>query len=820
MAAVWLLGAGMVWANGPVKIESGLDGAANSKLVLQGRESRWQLLAAMSGVDGAVSDVTRSVKWSVEPKGVVEVDRGGMVVAKGDGAARIRSTLEGTSSAEIEVEVRGAGEVKQVHFSNQIVPIFTKAGCNGGGCHGKASGQNGFRLSLLGFEPDEDYEHLVKEARGRRLFPAAPERSLLLLKAVGEMPHGGGKRLEPGSLDYELIRRWIGQGMPQGSTNDPSVALIEVYPKQRTMKAEGEQQLRVIAKYTDGTIEDVTHSALYEANDKEMARVDEQGHVKVFKQPGTVAIMVRYQSKVAVFQGLVPLGAPVEKMPAERNLVDKHVFKRLRQLGLPPSELADDSVFLRRSALDIAGRIPSREETEAFLADSSAEKRDRWIEKLLESPEYAEFFANKWAALLRNKRAAPTHARGNFAFHGWIRDSLMENRPYDHMVREVLTATGTIEDNPPVAWYRQVRDTTAQLEDTAQLFMGLRLQCAQCHHHPYEKWSQHDYFSLAAFYSRVGRKAGNAPGEEMIVHKRGQAEAVNKKTKKGVKPAGLGESPVSVAPDEDPRAALAGWLTDNRNPFFAKSLVNRYWKHFFNRGLVDPEDDLRETNPPSNPELLDALADHFVSSGYDLRSLVRLIATSSAYQLSAVPNAHNATDRQNFSRYYPKRLPAEVLFDAVHVVAGASHRFEGMPEGMRAVALPDNSFNASTYFLTVFGRPESSSACECERSQDASLAQSLHLLNAKELQDKIASEKGKAARLAADTTRSDPSKIQELYQTAFARAPLPDELATAQKYLDRKTAGKSGTDLAAARRQAYEDMVWACLNTKEFLFNH
>jgi len=822
--ALGLLGliAGMEWAWGVavLRIESGRNGEAGGPLILNGREARWQLLAAKSDSGGGDADATHEVQWSVEPKGVVDLSREGMLVAKSNGKAKVRGVLEGGSGAELEVEVRGAEAQPLVSFANQIVPIFTKAGCNGGGCHGKASGQNGFRLSLLGFEPEEDYEHLVKEARGRRLFPAAPERSLLLLKAIGEMPHGGGKRLEPGTQDYEWIRRWIQQGMPPGSAQDPTVVGIEVFPKQRNLKREASQQLRVLARYSNGVVEDVTHSALFEANDKEMAKVDERGHVQVFKQPGTVAIMVRYQTQVAVFQGLVPLGAPLGKLPPERNLVDQHVFKRLKELGLPPSTIADDAVFLRRSALDIAGRIPTKSESEAFLADRSPDKRDRWVDRLLESPDYAELFANKWAALLRNKRGAPTHARGTFAFHAWIRDGLMENKPYDRMVREVLTASGSIEDQPPVAWYRQVRDTTAQLEDTAQLFMGLRLQCAQCHHHPYEKWSQHDYYSLAAFYSRVGRKSGNAPGEEMIVHRRGAAEAINKKTKKSVKPAGLGESPLNVAPDEDPREALAGWLTDHKNPFFAKSLVNRYWKHFFNRGLVDPEDDMRETNPPSNPELLEGLANHFVSTGYDLKSLVRLIATSSAYQLSAEPNEQNGSDRQNFSRYYPKRLPAEVLFDAVHEVAGVPHRFEGLPEGMRAVALPDNSFNASTYFLSVFGRPESSSACECERSQDASLAQSLHLLNSKELQERIASEKGRAAKLGADQTRSDPAKIQELYQTAFSRPPLPDELAAAQGYLDRKTAGKTGAELAAARRQAFEDMVWACLNTKEFLFNH
>jgi hypothetical protein len=841
------------------------DGATSvAPLKLRTADARQQLLATARLSNGKLRDWTRSVTYEVSPASIARISRNGLVSPLADGVATITAkTAEGVA-ASLPVTVEQVRQHLPVNFANQIVPIFTKTGCNGGGCHGKSAGQNGFRLSLLGFEPAEDYEHLVKEARGRRLFPAAPERSLLLMKGSAMLPHGGGKRLDPDSDDYRLIVRWIAQGMTYGKTNDPTVARIEVFPKERTMGLGTEQQLVVLAHYTDGSKEDVTRSALFEPNDKDMARADEDGYVRIFNQPGDVAVMVRYQAKVATFRATLPLGAPVESLPPARNFVDEVIFKKLRIVGMPPSEVCDDATFIRRVTLDIAGRLPTPDETKTFLAEcgngsgenstvsekvskpasetgdkkvettftshspthplthSQAAARDRLIDRLLDSSDYADYFANKWAALLRNKRAEPSHARGTYAFHDWIRDSLAANMPFDQFVREVLAASGDIAQNPPVAWYRQERELQNQLEDTAQLFLGQRLQCAQCHHHPYEKWSQQDYYSFGAFFSRVGRKPGSQVGEEVVFHKRGPAETTNKKTKQSVKPAGLGVPPASLSVDDDPRLALVDWMTAKDNRYFARSLANRYWKHFFNRGLVEPEDDMRETNPPTNPELLDALARHFVDSGYDLKGLVRAITRSSTYQLSATPNKYNAVDKQNFSRYYPKRLTAEVLLDAVNAVTGSESRFEGQPAGTRAVALPDNSYNASSYFLQVFGRPDSSSSCECERSQDASLAQSLHLLNAKDIQEKIAADKGRAAQLAGDTARNDDEKLRDLYGWAYSRDPRPEELQVAKAHLE-KGAAKSSDEKGNAvngRRLAYEDIVWALINTKEFLFNH
>lgn len=796
---------------------------------LTGANDRRQLLVTGVFDQDKQTDFTQSVTYHSQPPGIVRVSDAGWLEPLGDGTAVIKARHESGLESSVGVTVRDFGIEKPINFPNQIVPIFTKTGCNGGGCHGKSSGQNGFRLSLLGFEPQEDFEHLVLESRGRRLFPAAPPHSLLLRKAIGEVPHGGGQRLTKDSLDYQLIIRWIHQGMPYGNPEDPTISSIEVFPKQRMMELGASQQLVVIAHYSDGSREDVTRSALYEPNVKSMAEVTEQGQVQLQDQPGEVAVMIRYQAQVAVFRATIPLGAPVGDLPPANNFIDELVFDKLKSVGMPPSALTDDATFLRRATLDITGRLPSVSEARHFLNDTSPDKRDRKIDSLLEDPGYSALFANKWSALLRNKQNRNTEKRGTYLFHDWIRESLAQNLPYDDFVGSILTASGDLSDNPPVTWYRQVRQLNEQVEDTAQLFLGLRLQCAQCHHHPFEKWSQHDYYSLAAFFSRVGREPGTRPGEEIVFHRPGQAMTKNIKTGKNVTPAGLGVQPKTLTSLQDPRSELVRWMTRDDNPFFARSLVNRYWKHFFGRGIVDPEDDMRETNPPTHPKLLDALAADFIQSGYDLKGLIRRICQSKTYQLSAIPNTHNAVDQQHYSRYYPKRLTAEVLYDSVHDLLGAKLEFAGLPQGTRALELPNNSFNNSHYFLTVFGRPDSSSSCECERSQEASLAQSLHLLNSKGIQEKLAADSGTAAKLAQDSRRSHEEKISDLYLRAFSRFPTAEELSTAIGYLNRKqlTAVSASQDEAtdkdapeASVRMAYEDILWALINTKEFLFNH
>ena len=786
---------------------------------LIGPDANLQLV--VTGED--VSDMTRSVSYEVDPPSIVNVSNEGHVTPLANGSVKITAKTSEGVSAQIELTVEQFENPQPINFPNEIVPLFTKHGCNGGGCHGKSEGQNGFKLSLLGFEPTEDFEYLVKEGRGRRLFPAAPQHSLLLRKGSGDLPHGGGARFEHDSWDYKAIVRWMEQGMPYGSADDPKLQSISVYPSSRIVAPGAEQQLAVSAFYSDGSVRDVTGIVSYESNQKEMGEVDQSGLVTMLKdQTGDMAVMIRFQEQVSVFRATIPLGVPTENFPVAKNFIDDKVFNKLKTLGLPASDICDDTTFLRRTAIDIAGRLPSLQEVEDFLSNDHPEKRSQWIDSLLSTTDYAEYFSNKWAAILRNKRKGGTFTRGPQAFHVWLMGSLHENKPYNQLITELVTARGEIAHNPASAWFRNVTDQKERLQDTAQVLLGVRLQCAECHHHPYEKWSQQDYYGFSAFFSRVGKKKTDVPGEEAVFHNVGLATAKNPKSGQDVKPKPLGGEELNIEPEDDPRLDLASWMTSESNPFFAKMLVNRYWKHFFNRAIVEPEDDMRVTNPPTNPDLLDSLAGHFVKSGYDLKALIRTICNSTTYQLSAIPNDHNAGDRQNYSRYFPKRLTAEVLLDSIDGITGSSTAFAGQLAGTRAVALPDDSYNSSSYFLTVFGRPEMDSACECERTQGASLAQTLHLLNSKNIQDKLAGAGGNADKLASQGDRANEDKIIELYKRAFSREPKDDEMKTAIDYINKKTqqAKENGGKINEANKMAYEDLVWALLNTKEFLFNH
>ena len=794
-----------------LKIEPTADG---KPIVLRGRDARQQVFVTGNYSTGQFRDHTRKVQYTVEPAGVVNVDATGLITPIKDGDVTLKVAGGGLNVAT-PIHVEGVENQIAINFKNQIVPIFTKLGCNSGGCHGKASGQNGFKLSLLGFYPDEDYEFLVKENRGRRLFPSSPSDSLLLMKATGRSPHGGGKRMDVDSYEFRLISRWVEQGMPYGSDKDAYVAGIKCLPEGRVMDRGADQQITVIASYSDGTTEDVTRMALFEANDTEMAEATNTGMIKTLDLAGEVAIMARYQGQVSTFRATVPLGAEITSVPASKNFIDDAVFGKLKVLGIPPSPLADDATFLRRVSIDVTGTLPTDEQVRAFLADADPAKRDKLVDRLLESHDYADYFANKWNLVLRNKNRNPDDSAATYGFYQWIWSNLYDNKPYDQIVREVLTASGDSTTNPAVVWFREVDENNEQVEDAAQLFLGLRIQCARCHHHPFEKWSQNDYYGFSAFFSRVGKKNVFEPGmskqsrDKRVFHNDGAAAATNPRNGQSLKPTGLGSPALEIAPERDPRHLLADWMADKNNPFFAKSLVNRYWKHFFDRGIVEPEDDMRETNPPSNPELINKLAQGFIDSGFNLKWLVKSITSSNTYQLSSLPNDYNLKDKQNFSRYYPKRLTAEVLYDGFHRVTNTTQNFGSLPPGTKAVQLPDASIGP--YFLKVFGQPQGDTACECERSQEANLAQSLHLLNSSEVQDKIANGSGRAAMMANDKARGHEDKVKELYRWVYSRDPNADETKIALAHIAKHE---------AAPKIAYEDILWALINTKEFLFNH
>ena len=487
------------------------------------------------------------------------------------------------------------------------------------------------------------------------------------------------------------------------------------------------------------------------------------------------------------------------------------MFDKLESLGVPAAAVCDDATFVRRVTIDIAGRLPTNEELQPFLSSTAPEKRRELVNRLLETPDYANHFAMKWNAILRNQRGNNETRFGAYAFHGWIRESLYDNKPYDQWVRELLTASGSVEENPAVVWLREVPTTESRVEDAAQLFLGQRVQCARCHHHPYEKWSQKDYAQLSAFFTLLEKKEGRSNQESVFVSRFGNPSARHPKSGESLSAAGLGAAPIEASSAQDPRHALADWMVTPSNPFFAKALVNRYWKHFVSKALVEPEDDMRVTNPPSNPQLMEALCQEFVEHQYDLKHLIRTICDSTTYQFASEADALNIRDQNSFARFYPRRLSAEVLLDAIDVVCGTTTSFDGMPPGTTAVALPDTSF--ASYFLTVFGRPDSSTACECERSQTANLAHSLHLLNSKEVQAKLADPQGRAAKMAKEATDAAGLKksIEEIYQIAYARPPRDSELQISLAYLESRR-----SQLAPA----FEDLLWAIINSKEFLFQH
>lgn len=782
---------------------------------LRGSDSRAQLVVTGTDTSGRPTDLTRGagLGYESDDPAVALVDESGLVRPTGDGRTRLTVRAAGGDSIAVRVVVDDFADRLPVRFSLDVVPVLTKLGCNAGACHGKTGGQNGFRLSLLGSDPRLDHESLVREGRGRRVFPAAPGSSLLLRKPTASLPHGGGKRLDVGSPEYRTIERWVRGGMPFTPESEPALVGISVSPGRRVVPRSGSQQIRVVARYADGTERDVTGLALYGSSADDLASVDGRGRVSVRDGVGDAAVMVRYGALIGVTRLTAPLGANVPPWtpPAPRNLIDRLAFAKLRELGVPPSPGCDDGAFARRSSLDVCGILPAPGEVAALESNADPEKRVRWVDRLLDRPEYADRFAMTWSAILRNKRAfGPLSAPGTFAFHAWVRQSIAEDLPYDAFVAAILTAQGDAAVNPPVAWFRQVETAEDRADDSAQLFLGLRLQCARCHHHPYERWSQDDYYGFAAFFSRVGRKPGPDPVTPRIfVLPTGLA--TDPGTGRTYPPRWLGgASPLNFGPGEDPRRSLADWLRRPDNPFFARAVVNRYWKHFFGRGLVEPEDDLRASNPATDPELLDALAADFVHNGFDLKRLVRMIATSRAYERSSEPNAWNGVDRQGVSRFRPRRLPAEVLLDAIDTVAGTSEAFPGLPRGARAVQLPDEGFDTPERFLDVFGRPKRASVCECERSAEPNLSQSLHLLNSGEIDRKVRHPDGRAARWTTDP-RPDLDKVTELYRVALSRPPTAEERTVCLALLARRRA-------AGKVRQGYEDLVWSMINLREFAF--
>ncbi len=776
--------------------------------VLIGSDARQQLLVT-AAKDGRDLDVTAGAKFQSSNPAIALVRADGVILPVGDGTARITATVDNLESS-IDVTIRDAHTSLPLHFVNDIIPLLTKAGCNSGGCHGKQSGQNGFKLSVFGNDAEADYESLIHEGRGRRLFPAVPAQSLLLAKAVNRVPHGGGRRLEEDSIEYRRLLRWVNAGVPRGADDAVQVVRIEVHPRQRVMTERARQQLLVTAHYSDGTVRDVTHETLFSSNDETLAQVDPRGRIATTMLAGEAAIVARYRDHVASSRITVPLNKDLA-IPAElakwnrSHFIDNLVAAKWEQLHLFPSAEADDATFHRRVFLDLIGKLPTTSEVTAFLSDTRGDKRTQLVDTLLARPEYADYWSLKWADLLRINREdlGPKPA---YQYHQWLRNSLAQNQPYHEFVRELITAQGSNERNGAVNFYTAFPNPNDLSIAVSQVFLGVRLECARCHHHPYEKWGQIDFYGLAAFFPKVQKKKGD--GTELLFFVADKGDVKHPKTGAVVNPQVLLGKPLDPATISDPRQALADWMTSPQNPFVARTLVNRVWAQLMGRGLVEPIDDMRETNPSTNEPLLEALTQDFIAHRMDIRQLIRTIVTSRVYGLSSQPNVSNSRDTQNYSRAYRKRLGAEVLLDAVSDVTGDIQSFAGMPPGTRAVQLWDHRLPSS--FLDTFGRPQRKTVCQCERVSETSLGQVLHLMNAPVVSDKITSPSGRAATLAA-SERTVDEIIAELYLATFGRSPREAELTAARDAF---------TVPGATRRSATEDVLWALLNSAEFVLNH
>jgi Protein of unknown function (DUF1553)/Protein of unknown function (DUF1549) len=783
------------------------------RLVLDGPGCRFSLLVSGETNRGESVDLTRAAMYFSRDSGLVEIGPDGVAQSVADGPSQIEVRAAG-KTLTVPVQISGSHRPRSLHFENDILPILSRFGCNSSGCHGKAEGQNGFKLSIFGFDPRADRLALLEEGRGRRIFPPAPDESLMLKKATGSVPHGGGVRIQRASPEYRLLREWIAAGAPEGDPAAPRVASIRVTPRERLLRSHDSQQLRVVARYTDGREVDVTSHARFQSNREELAGVDSFGLVTAGDHPGEAAVMAAYMNEVDVFRALIPRTARESDAPQRRDLQESHNFidrlvaAKLDRLNVRSSAVCTDDEFVRRAYLDVIGTLPTPDEARGYLSDVRVDRGQRLVEKLLGRPEYAEYWALKWSDLLRVDRRVLGYKEA-YDYYSWIRDCFAENKPYDRFAREIITAEGLLTQAPEGALFKVDRDPGQIAGSVSQIFLGVRIACAQCHHHPYDRWTQTDYYGMQATFAQVAFKP-TARGE--LLAALSAASTHNPRTGEEVFAHPLGTPNPKASPAGDRRRLLATWLTGSDNAWFARCFVNRIWEHFLGRGIVEPVDDFRLTNPPSNPELLDGLATDFVQHGYDIKHLIRTITASRTYRLSSEPNATNERDDENYSRALFRRLDAEVLLDAICQTTGTREKFRGIPVGARAIELWDNE--SPHYFLKLFGRPVRVTACQCERSSEPSVSQVLHVLNSPDIHAKLASAAGRIARLT-DRFARDPLLIDEIYLTFYSRYPSPDEREAALGYF-KNAESKSGE----GRRKAAEDLAWSLMNTVEFLFNH
>jgi hypothetical protein len=795
-----------------------------AEVVLTGPRASQQFLVVDETDGRTVADRTAAAKFQSSAPEVASVDAAGVVRPAGDGEAVVTATVGGRTAAA-KVRVVQAKRDTAPSFRHHVEPTLTRLGCNSGACHGALAGKGGFKLSLRGYDPDADHFALTRQSQARRADVQRPEESLFLLKATRTLPHGGGTRFDDESEHYRLLRDWVAAGAPGPADADPELVRIEVFPKAALLKPADTLRVLVRAVYSDGTIEDVTRWAKFASSEEQVATVDEDGRVTVIGA-GEAGIAALFGIRVSTLTVTSPFPNDVAESAyagARRaNFIDELVLRKLQLLRLEPSPDCTDAEFVRRVYLDTCGILPTPEEVDAFLANRSPDRRAKLIDRLLDRPEYVDYWAHKWSDLLLvSSRKLPGPAM--WSFYRSVRRAVADNRPWDRFARDVLTASGSTLTHGGGNYFVLHKDVTDLVESTAVTFLGMSITCARCHNHPLEKWTQDEYWAFANLFARVGLKDG--PRGDTIVHSLPSGEALHPRTGTPMAPTPPGGKPLPLDGPADRREYFAEWLTASDNPYFAKALVNRVWKSLLGRGLVEADDDLRDTNPASNPELLDALTSDFIDRGYDVKQLIRTILNSATYQRSSLPLPANAADDRFYSRYLIRRLPAEVILDAYSDVTGVPTPFNKVnlgptggvadanyPLGTRAVQLPDSQLVSP--FLDAFGRAEREQSCSCEQSVDASVGQALHLNNGQTLNEKLRDPKSRLSRWLVEGA-TDAEIVGRVFRLALARPPTEDEKTRFLTIL--ADAARDGPE---ARREALEDVFWAVLTGKEFLFNH
>jgi hypothetical protein len=824
---------------GCIAFAAPLQAAEPAKLIVQpdrielrGPDTRHGILVTAVSADGRTTDVTRTAVFSSSKPDVVAL-QGAECRARGDGEA-IVTVRQGDVSAEVKVVCTGTKAEKTPSFLNDVMPVFTKLGCNQGACHGKGAGQNGFRLSLRGYAPEQDYEGLTREFLGRRSSPADADSSPLLRKPLGQAPHEGGKLFDVGSRAHQTLLDWLRADMPAPAATDPTIVKLDILPGPRGLRPTDEQQLLVRAAYTDGSVRDVTWLTKFDSNDPGVASVDVRGRVQVLRH-GETSIRAAFGGLVAVVVMTAPNEQPVDpaRLATKNNFIDDHVFAKLAALRIEPSDLSSDAEFLRRVYLDAAGVLPTPEEIKAFLDDKSPDKRARAIDALLERPEFVDHWALFFTDLFQNRKERDHDVRGPKgvrAFHEWLRQQVARNRPWDELAREVITAQGAADAHPAVGYFVVTIGENGEphrsevVASAAQAFLGTRIGCAQCHNHPLERYTQDDYYHFAAYFSRIKFERHEMHDAKPTVLKI-NVDGENKprtdpvgvsqpRTGRFMKPQPLDRAATNVDVGEDPRVKLANWMTDPNNESFSGAMVNRIWKHYLGVGLVEPVDDIRASNPPSNPELWQALNRDFVGHHFDLKHLMRMILNSRTYQLTSATRPGNETDARFYSHYYARRLPAEVLLDALSQSTGVPEEFTGYPRGIRAAQMPDT--NLKSYFLPLFGKSDRVTACACERSGEVTMPQLLHLQNGQTVVRKINDGAGRLNTLLRAKV-ADDAVVDDLYLATLSR-PAPDSIK-AQIRQSLATDVRKGEEFRS-REEVFRDLFWALLNSKEFSFNH